>query len=237
MPAASLSIVMPVFNERDVIERVIAEIRAAGAGESEIVVYDDGSSDGSGEILDALAERGLIRVVHGATNRGYDGAVTAALRAAKGDLIHLTDSDGQHDPKDLLRLLEIQRRDGADLVVGWKRPRRDPWGRLFLSFGMNRIARWFFASRLHDANCGYRVMTRALLDAVLPKVGSLPTFISTEISLRAQAEGFKVAEVVVTHRPRASGESRSLPLGKLPRILMRMGRGFLALHRELGTSP
>ncbi|MFN7974859.1 MAG: glycosyltransferase family 2 protein [Acidobacteriota bacterium] len=231
--AASLSIVMPVYNERDVIERVISEIRAAGAGEMEIVAYDDGSKDGSGALLDELERRGWIRALHGDANRGYDAAVTAALRAARGDLIHLSDSDGQHDPRDLLKLLEVQRSEGADLVVGWKRPRRDPAARLVLSAGMNAICRWFFGSKLHDANCGFRVMTRDLRDAILPKVGKLPTFVSTECSVRAQAMGYRVREVVVTHRPRASGKSRSFPISKVPRILARVGRGFLALYREL----
>lgn len=228
-----LSIVMPVYDERDVIRGVLRAIRAAAPEGADLVAYDDGSRDGTSQILDEIAREGWLRVIHGAGNRGYDAAVTAALAAATGDLIHLTDSDGQHDPADLRRLQDERERHGADLVVGWKKPRRDAWGRLVLSFGMNRICRLFFRSPLHDANCGFRLMTREVRDALLPRTGKLPTFISTEISLRAVAAGFRVSEVPVTHRARASGKSRSLPVARLPRILCRVGLGFVRLHREL----
>ena len=232
-----LSIVLPVYDERDVIEPVLRAIRGASPAHAEIVAYDDGSRDGSGEILDRLAAEGWLRVVHGDRNRGFDAAATAALAAARGELVHYTDSDGQHDPADLDRLLAEQARLGADLVVGWKRPRRDPPGRLILSYGLNVLCRTIAGSKLHDHNCGFRLMTRAVRDAVLPRVGTLPTFVSTEMVLRAQAMGFAVTEVAVSHRPRAAGRSRSLPLARLPRILGRLLPGLMKLRRELRNRP
>ncbi len=227
-----LSVVLPVYNEADLIEEVLRELQEALPEETDIVAYDDGSTDETGPILDRLAQEG-IRVIHGERNLGYDGAVTRALLAATGDLIHLSDSDGQHDPREITAFRETLERDGLDLLIGWKRPRRDPAARRLVSAAMNGLCRTLFRTPFHDHNCGFRLMRRPLRDALLPAVGCLPTFISTEMTIRAVATGFRVDEAIVTHRERRAGTSRSFPLARLPRTIARMFLGLLRLRREL----
>jgi glycosyltransferase involved in cell wall biosynthesis len=237
-PLEDLSIVMPVYNEAGSIERVLREIHAAVCARVpsvEFVVAEDGSTDGTPEILERLRSELGLRLVTSRERKGYTRAVKDALALATRQWIFFSDADGQHDPRDLFHLAEAVEREGADLAVGVKSPRRDPWGRLLLSRGLRALNRLLVGARFRDANCGFRLMRAGLVRDILPQASLLPQFINTEVLLRSWASGYRIVEVEVRHLPRADGGSRGLPPARIPGEVLRLVRGLVSLRGELIT--
>jgi glycosyltransferase involved in cell wall biosynthesis len=235
-PLEDLSIVMPVYNEAGVIERVLRDVHAKASklvGNLEIVVAEDGSTDGTPAILERLAPELGIRLVSGRERKGYTRAVKDALALATRPWIFFSDSDGQHEPDDLLYLADAVMRNAADIAVGIKTPRRDPWPRLALSRGLRAANRVVFGARFRDANCGFRLMRTAAVRALLPRLDKLPQFVNAELLVRAWAAGYRVVEVPVRHYARSEGGSRGLPPARIPREVARLVAGMFALRAEL----
>ena len=233
-----LSVVMPVYNEAGTIERVLRELEAKVAArvpDVELIVAEDGSRDGTAEILARLAPELGIRLVSGRERKGYTRAVKDALALATRPWIFFTDADGQHEPEDVFRLADAAAGGGADIATGVKTPRRDPWPRRVLSRGLQLANRVALGARFRDANCGFRLMRTAVVRELLPRVGCLPQFINAEILLRAWAGGHRVVEVPVRHYARAEGGSRGLPPARIPREVARLLAGIVQLRAELAT--
>ncbi len=206
MTAIELSIVVPAFNEREALPELLEEIErsCSGLGRSwEVVVVDDGSSDGSFELLEALAaDRPWLRAVRLRTNVGKSAALATGFAYSGGDVIVTIDGDGQDDPADIPALI-ARLEAGADLVTGWKRARRDPASRRFASRVFNRATSRFSGLELHDMNCGLKAY-RGECARSLEIYGELHRF----IPVLASQQGWRVAELPVNHRPRAHGRSR-----------------------------
>ena len=224
-PAATLappvSVVMLVHNEAEIVEDVVREyhrVVIAPLPGSELIVLEDGSRDGTTDILRRLARELGITLVHHDERRGYTAALRDGLSRAVNDVIFLSDGDGQHDPADYYRM--SNRLAHADVVVGWKRPRRDPGYRVLMSRVFNALVTRMFGIRLHDVNCGFRLMTRAVAVDLLRDRWQLSACIASELSIRAHFKGYAVVEVPIRHRPRRHGPSRGLPLRKLPRDIV-----------------
>jgi dolichol-phosphate mannosyltransferase len=202
----SVSLVLPALNEGEVIGHVVEHARAAleqVATDYEIIVVDDGSSDNTGRVLDALAgER--IRVIHFPENRGYGLALRAGFAAAVHPLIAFIDSDDQFDPLDLKRFVELA--DQADLIVGYRVGRRDGGLRAVLSRGYNLLVRAAIGVAVRDVNCAFKLIHRAALDQ-LP-LHSERYSINAELLARAARAGMRIREVPVTHRERHTGRSK-----------------------------
>jgi glycosyltransferase involved in cell wall biosynthesis len=239
-PLADLSVVMPVYNEAGTIERVLRDLHAKIAkrvGRLELVVAEDGSTDGTREILARVAPELGIRLVTGLVRKGYTRAVKDALQLATRPWIFFTDSDGQQEPDDLFRLAEAVERERADIATGVKTPRRDPWPRLMLSRGLSLANRAVLGAHFRDANCGFRLMRTAVVAELLPHVNKLPQFVNAELLLRAWAGGYRVVEVPVRHYARTEGGSRGLPPARIPREVALLLRGLWAMRSELGQLP
>jgi glycosyltransferase involved in cell wall biosynthesis len=239
-PLEDLSVVLPVYNEATSIESVLRAlvdtVRAcAVGGNCEFVVAEDGSTDGTAELLRRLAPELGLRLVQGSSRKGYSRAVKDALAEARHDWIFFTDSDGQHEPDDLRRLAEVAESTGADIVTGVKSPRRDPWPRLVLSAGLAATNRVVMGAHLADANCGFRLMRRERVAPLAARADKLPLFVNTEILLRARAAGLRIEEVRIRHYPRPDGGSRGLPAARIPGEVLRLLRGMVRLRRELAT--
>lgn len=231
---------LPVYNEAQSIERVLRELHhkvVSRAGNVELVVAEDGSTDETPRILERLEPELGLQLVSGRERKGYTRAVKDALALASRPWIFFTDADGQHEPDDLFRMAEVAELQGADIVTGVKMPRHDPWPRLLLSRGLRIANRALLGASFRDANCGFRLMRRSVVAEVLPQVNKLPLFINTEILLRARAGGHKVVEMSVHHYPRSDGGSRGLPPARIPAEVARLLRGLLELKRELATAP
>jgi glycosyltransferase involved in cell wall biosynthesis len=201
-----VSIVVPVFNERPTLATLIEQCRAAMEPLRlawEIVVVDDGSTDGSFEELAVLRARDAhVRAVRLRTNIGKAAALAVGFRAATGASVVTMDGDLQDDPAEIPRLLACLD-EGYDLVSGWKQERQDPITRVIASRLFNGLSRAVSGVPLRDMNCGLKAYRREVTLEV-PLYGELHRF----IPLLALWRGFRVAEISVSHRPRAVGRSR-----------------------------
>ncbi len=201
-----LSVVVPVRDEADSLPQLyeeLAEVLATLPHRSELLFVDDGSRDGSAEIVARWTEEdaavGLIRL------RGPFGkaaALAAGFQHARGQVIVTLDSDLQDDPHEIPRLL-ARLEEGYDLVSGWKRRRQDPRSKIFFSRIYNLLARKATGVALHDANCGFKAYRREVVEE-LDLYGHLHRWIPA-LARRAH---FRVGEVAVHHRPRRHGRSK-----------------------------
>jgi dolichol-phosphate mannosyltransferase len=148
---------------------------------------------------------------HG-TNRGYGAALRTGFEAARFDLVAFTDADCQFDLTDLARLVRLA--DETPIVVGYRADRKDPPKRRFLSWGYNVLARTLLGTRVRDVDCALKVFRRDVLAELLPE--SRGFFVNTEMMTRARQLDLEVAELAVTHRPRAGGASK-VSLREVPR--------------------
>jgi dolichol-phosphate mannosyltransferase len=201
-----LSLVIPVYSEKDSLAALYAEIAAAAAGSGtdlEVVFVDDGSTDGSWQVIRDLA--GAHAEVHGVRlrrNFGKAAALSAGFRRARGEIILTLDADLQDDPAEIPRFLE-KLAEGYDVVSGWKRVRHDPWHKVLPSRVFNALVSWLTGVRLHDHNCGMKCY-RAEVFREVRLYGELHRF----IPVLAAARGFRVGEIEIHHRPRRFGRSK-----------------------------
>jgi glycosyltransferase involved in cell wall biosynthesis len=206
-----VSIVIPVFNERDSLPALFAEIAAVAQTnqvELEVVFVDDGSSDGSWQtIADLACDNAGIHGIRLRRNFGKAAALSAGFHAAHGDIIFTLDADLQDDPAEIPRFLAVLNETKAgqpvDVISGWKRVRRDPWHKVWPSRVFNFMVSWLTGVRLHDHNCGMKCY-RALVFREVRLYGELHRF----IPVLAAARGFRVGEIEINHRPRRFGRSK-----------------------------
>lgn len=229
----SLSMVFPVYNEAPTIEKVLLAYckEIATKIPAEIIVAEDGSTDGTKEILLSLENRIPIKLFLGEDRKGYARAVSGALKRATSDLIFFSDSDGQYRPKDFWVLWE--KRDGYDMVIGQKVRRREPQHRILLSKGFHMMVKALFGVNLHDIDCGFRLMRREVVDAIINDVRCLEHSFWAEFTIRAFLKGYRIAEVPICHRSRAYGFTHIYKLKKIPWIVLRQVKGLYDLRSEL----
>jgi glycosyltransferase involved in cell wall biosynthesis len=200
-----ISVVIPAYNEKENLPVLHAELLQTleGKGELEIVYVDDGSRDGTWEWI-ASQQAGDARVVgiRMRRNMGKSEAYTAAFLEATGDVVLTLDADLQDNPQDIPALLAAID-GGLDLVVGWKKDRKDPWVKVLSSRIFNAVLSRTTKLQLHDTNTGFRAM-RSEVAKELVLYGDLYRFIPA----LAWSRGFRVGEVAVNHRPRKFGTSK-----------------------------
>lgn len=201
-----LSIIVPVFNEAASLNQLLGEIesvRDQHSLELEVIFIDDGSSDASWAIVHQLCEeQNFVRGIRFRRNFGKAAALTAGMRAAKGDCILMMDADLQDDPAEIPAFL-AKLDEGFDVVNGWKQRRLDPWHKVYPS----RIFNWLIGKltglKLHDHNCGLKLFRKEVADE-LNIYGEMHRF----IAVLADSRGFKVTELAINHRPRQFGHSK-----------------------------
>ena len=229
---ASISACFPAYNEAENLPPVI---RAADATLSavtdayEIIVVDDGSTDGTAEVLARLcADYPALRSIRHPENRGYGAAVLTALRAARNDLVFFCDADGQFDVRELPRLLASI--GDADLVTGYRGIRRDPTHRRLNAWRWGTLVRVGFGVKVRDLNCAFKVFRRSALErAGLHEVTSTGAAINAELLTRLARTHARIREVEVSHHPRAHG----VQTGASPRVILRAFKEIFALYRRL----
>lgn len=203
---SSLSVVVPVHDEVESIGALLDEIFAALGDLGlpfELIIVDDGSRDGTGELLIRHASsRPELVVVRLRRNFGQTLALRAGFERARGDAVVTLDGDLQNDPRDIPRLLD-QLRCGADVVSGWRRQRRDPWMRRLPSWLANRLIARSTGLSLHDHGCGLKAYRRSVVRS-LHLYGDLHRF----VALLAVPLGARIVEIEVNHRPRIAGRSK-----------------------------
>ena len=202
-----ISVIVPVYNEEPNIEplvmRLLESLKSMGRG-FEIIIVDDGSTDGSHGILKTLQSRtSELRVVIFRRNFGQSAAMTAGFDYARGEIVVSMDGDLQNDPKDIPHLIsELER--GYDIVSGWRKDRKDPFvSRRLPSILANWLIGYTTGVQLHDYGCSLKAFRKDVAKNLL-LYGDLHRFIPVLASLY----GAKMAEVVVTHHPRKHGRSK-----------------------------
>ncbi len=205
--ALYISAVIPVFDERDSLEELTQRLQKvlAELGPYEIIFVNDGSRDGSAELLDRLARRhpGIVKVIHLQSNRGKATALQVGLDAGKGKFLATLDADLQDQPEEIPNLLRHLLDNRLDVVSGWKVDRQDPLSKRMPSRLFNWALRRLSGLENHDFNCGLKVLRRECA-AHLKLYGQLHRFILVFLAV----EGFRIGEVPVQHAPRLYGRSK-----------------------------
>jgi undecaprenyl-phosphate 4-deoxy-4-formamido-L-arabinose transferase len=221
-----ISVVVPVFNEAaslvDLHARLAAVLDKLGQP-WEIVVVDDGSTDGSARILREIhGQDGRVRVIRFNRNYGQHTAVFAGLERARGEIVVTLDGDLQNPPEEIPRLLE-RLAEGADVVGGWRLGREDSPFRRVASWLVNRLTSRIVGVRMHDYGCMLRAYRRSVVDQMLrcPEVSHF-------IPALANTLAASVAEVPVAHAARRDGRSR-YGLLRLMRLSFDLLTGFSLL--------
>jgi dolichol-phosphate mannosyltransferase len=195
-----ISIVIPVYNEAESLGQLQSELTQAMTGyKHELVFVDDGSDDNS---LQMIHRGSQVRVLEFARNTGQSAAIFAGLRAARGEILVLIDSDLQNDPKDIPALLAAVEK-GADLVCGFRTKRKDTWFKQFQSKVANAVRSRFTKDGVRDTGCTLKAMRRECREALIPFYG-MHRFIPALI----KGAGYRVVEIPVHHRARQYGSSK-----------------------------
>ena len=230
-PPTSLTFFFPAYNEAGNLTPVVEEaleVLPRFAEDLEILVVDDGSSDGTeaeGRALAAAHPR--VRYIRHPENRGYGEAVRTGLTSAAKEAVFYTDGDRQFHIDELELLWPLLA--SADVVAGYRIKRADPAHRLFIAWTYNKLIRVLFRLRVHDVDCAFKLMRTDVARAVRPDSGG--AFFSAEFLLRARHQGFQVVEVGVHHYPRVLGR----PKGATPGVILRTMRDMMALRRKFRT--
>ncbi len=201
----SLSVVIPICNERDNLAPLTAQVLKALSGHVpsfEIVYVDDGSTDGSGPLLDQLArDYPEVRVFHFDRNYGQTAAFDAGFHQAAGELIATLDGDLQYDAQDILKLLPLAER--FDLVCGWRQKRHDTLVKRLSSRIANAIRGAVIHDGVRDTGCSLKIFQRRVVEQ-LPLFEGMHRFFPA----LARMQGFTVTQMPVSHYPRAHGRSK-----------------------------
>jgi len=203
-----LSVVVPIFNERDNIQELVREIRAGlkGRQEFEIIYVDDHSSDDGLEVLQSLKKSvPQLRVLRHARQSGQSTAIRTGVKAARADWVLTLDGDGQNDPADIAKLLSARdaAADDVKLFAGWRVTRRDNAGKRWASRWANAIRSRLLHDATPDTGCGIKLFERnAFLD--LPYFDHMHRYLPALM----QRSGWKTVSIPVNHRPRSSGVSK-----------------------------
>jgi glycosyltransferase involved in cell wall biosynthesis len=215
----AVSLVVPVYNERESLTGLHAEIDAAARANNlvlEVVFVDDGSTDESWLVVKELAATDpRVRGIRFRRNFGKAAALQAGFTAARGARVVTLDADLQDDPAEVPNFLAHLDK-GYDLVSGWKKVRHDPWHKVLASRAFNGLVSRVTGVKLHDHNCGMKAYTADVVRE-LRLYGEMHRF----VPVLAAAKGFRVGELVIHHRPRKYGRSKY--------GVKRFVRGFLDL--------
>jgi glycosyltransferase involved in cell wall biosynthesis len=216
--APELSVVIPIYNEAENLEPLHRELTAALAnwGRSyELILIDDGSRDGSFEVLKTLQTADPhVRVIQFRRNFGQTAAFAAGFAHARGRVIATSDGDLQNDPKDIPQMVR-RLNEGYDIVCGWRRDRKDRFiNRRLPSMIANRLISWATGVRLHDYGCSLKIF-RAEVVKPLRLYGEMHRFLPA----LASEQGVRIAEQPVNHRARQHGRSK-YGIGRTFRVML-----------------
>lgn len=208
--SAKLSVVMPVYNEQEIIATVVREYARIleQFDEREFIIVNDCSTDGTLAILRELASRyPFLHILTNDANRGHGPTLARAYRQATGDYVFHADSDRQFEAEDFWVLWKELQDRGNDAVVGERRRRHDPVARLVLTRFVRLALFMVFGTWLSDSNCPFRLYRKHVLDRLLLTLPEHPMVPSILLAVAAATLQMDVASVPVRHLPRVTGKS------------------------------
>jgi len=211
-----VSLFFPAFNDENSIAKLVREALAVApqiTGDYEVIVVNDGSSDGTAAVLDELASKTpRLRVIHHPRNRGYGGALRSGFENATKDLVFYTDGDGQYNVREITKLLPLMTEE-VDIVNGYKLKRSDNRRRIVLGAIYKFLARWMFGLPIRDVDCDFRLIRREAIQSI--ELTSTSGVVCTEMVYKLRAAGYRFAETPVHHYPRLHGQSQFFTLRRV----------------------
>jgi len=196
-----------------------------------LVVAEDGSTDGTREILTSLKREVPMMLLSDHNRKGYAKGVGDALKSCDSDWVFFSDSDGQYFPSDFWSLWE--NRDGYDMVIGRKLRRSEGVHRTVLANGFHKLVNGLFGLNLHDADCGFRLIRRKVVRTVVDDVRFLKYSFWAEFTIRACLKGFRVCEVPISHGSRVHGDTHIYKPSKIPMIILKQLQNLARLYVDL----
>lgn len=210
-----LSIVIPVYNERATIEEVLRRVWAVGV-DKEVIVVDDGSTDGTREVLrrlDGQAGPNRTRVVFQPENRGKGAALRRGFQDARGQIVLVQDADLEYDPSDYARLLAPIVGGDADVVYGSRFLEPGPKGSISQVLGnrvLTTLSNLLTRLRLSDVYVGYKLFRRGVLEQIRFREDRFG--FEAEVTAKVARGGWRVAEVPIAYRPRTRAQGKKIGL-------------------------
>jgi glycosyltransferase involved in cell wall biosynthesis len=228
-PVTSLSVFFPCYNEKDSI-CALTEKALTVAGEicddHEVILVDDGSTDGTAELADQLADKyPAVRVIHHPVNKGYGAALQSGFRAASKEYVFYTDGDGQFDIAELPNVVPLIAH--CDIVSGYRLNRQEGLLRKINAFCWTKLVGFLFDLKLRDIDCAFKLYKRELFDTI--EMHSTGALIDTEILARAVRKGYTIAQIGVHHYPRTAGQST----GANVKVILRAFKELFKLRKQI----
>src|SRR3954468_20761562 len=238
----SISIFFPAFNDEQTIGELVRHALAilpAYTSDYEVLVINDGSTDGTASLLDDRSKQDPhVRPIHHEANRGYGGALQSGFANAAKEFVFYTDGDGQYDVREIARLLPLMK-PGVDVVNGYKWKRADSFHRVVIGKIYNRTARLLFRLPIRDVDCDFRLIRREALQGI----GKISTSGAAclEMIRKLKTNGAVFAEVEVSHYPRIHGRSQFFTVQSLMRTFYDfcglLGQAWISAFRSPGPAP
>lgn len=230
-----VQILMPVHNEAETIERTLNEwfeIRHHIGEDISFILSEDGSSDETVNIIIQLSEKYNITLITSKFRKGYSRAVVDAIKSAKEGIVCCVDSDGQCDPNDLIKFLNLLKTNPTKIMSGVRKPRKDSVVRLIMSKAFGLIYFLLFRIKMQDVSCPFVVGKHSSFNFVSDKV-LLDQGFWWEFHARRNAAKVQVLEISINHRKRLKGNSRVYSIRSITRIVIRHLKGLFELKNEL----
>jgi glycosyltransferase involved in cell wall biosynthesis len=232
MTAASISAVLPAYNEEENIGptlEVVVNILDSLVGDYEVIAVDDGSRDATAARVEEMAARyPQVRLVRHPVNQGYGAALYTGFTSSTKEWIFFTDSDRQFDVAEISKLIPLTAE--ADLVVGYRAPRRDPFLRVLFGWGWSGLVTLLFGYTARDIDCAFKLFRREILERIT--IHSRGATFSAEFLVRSKRAGYTIREVPVTHLPRRAGSQTGARLDVITRAFRELIRVRWQLWQE-----
>lgn len=228
-----LSVFLPTYNEESNLRKVVLktkEVLERVADKWELLIINDGSTDSTASVAEGLSNTDKrIVVINHETNKGYGAALASGFYSSKYPWVAFIDSDGQFDFSEIVNFIAKRQETNADLVIGYYRERKVSFSKVVTSKLWEFLVFVFFGLKVRDVDCAFKLVSKRVINKIAKLESERGAFISSELLIKAQKAGFKIAEVPVTHYPRTKGEGT----GRNINVIIKSFTDLFRLWRKL----